>query len=98
VETVVYRVVQEALTNAAKYAVSAGHTNVSVTLQRVGSDIQAVVEDDGPGFDPEEAIRKGRLGIAGMREPAELAGGTLEIESEPGSGTAVFLRVPVAEE
>jgi PAS domain S-box-containing protein len=97
VETAVYRVVQEAMTNVAKYSLPTGHTNVSVTLQRVGPSVQAVIEDDGPGFDVEEATKKGRLGLSGMRERAELAGGFLEIESEPGSGTTVFLRVPVSQ-
>lgn len=99
-ETTAYRVVQEALNNAAKYAcgpdvpAGAGATGVSVTLHRGGGELRATVEDDGPGFDPEEAASRGRLGIAGMRERAELAGGTLEVESAPGEGTTVFLRVP----
>jgi PAS domain S-box-containing protein len=96
VETTVYRVVQEALTNAAKYAVPAGATEISVTLQRWDGQVQAIIEDNGPGFNLEEAQRAGRLGLAGMRERATLAGGTLEIETARGEGTTLFLRVPVA--
>lgn len=95
-ETIVYRVVQEALTNAARYAVPAGATRVSVTLQRAGANFQATIEDDGPGFDPEEAARRGRLGIAGMQERAAMAGGTLDVESARGEGgTTVYLRIPL---
>jgi PAS domain S-box-containing protein len=93
VETTAYRVVQEALNNAAKYAVPAGATRVAVTLQRVGDRFQATVEDDGPGFDLEEAASRGRLGLVGMRERAEMVGGEVEIETGPGEGTTVYLRV-----
>lgn len=96
IETTVYRVVQEALTNAAKYAVPGGARRVSVTLQDGSGLLRAIVEDDGPGFDPAAAARSGRLGLVGMRERAEVAGGTLQIESEPGgAGTTVFLRLPL---
>jgi PAS domain S-box-containing protein len=94
VETALYRIVQEALTNAAKHAVPAGAKNVSVTLQRVDGHVLATIEDDGPGFDPETA-GAGRLGLVGMRERAALLGGTLEVESAPGSGTTIYARLPV---
>lgn len=93
VETAAYRVVQEALTNVARHAV--GATFVGVTLQRRGGDLLVTVEDDGPGFDVQEAGHSVRLGMLGMRERAEQAGGTLEIESEPGTGTTIFLRLPI---
>jgi PAS domain S-box-containing protein len=92
VETALYRIVQEALTNVAKHAPTA--TSVSITLQRLDGQVQATVEDDGPGFDPETA-GVGRLGLAGMRERATLLGGTLEVESAPGSGTTIYARLPV---
>jgi PAS domain S-box-containing protein len=95
VETALYRIVQEAVTNAAKYAVPGGATQVSVTLQRLGGHVLATVEDNGPGFHPDETARRGRLGLAGMQERAELLGGTLEIESSPGSGTTVYARLPL---
>lgn len=91
-ETALYRIVQEALTNVARHA--RGATRISVTLQRIDGNIQAIVEDDGPGFDP-EAAGAGRLGLMGMRERAELLEGTVEIESSPGVGTTVFARLPV---
>lgn len=90
-ETTLYRVVQEALTNVAKHA-RAGR--VAVVLTRLGDEATAVVEDDGGGFDPATA-GKGRLGLVGMRERLALVGGTLEVESAPGSGTTVIARVPL---
>ncbi|HYH63885.1 MAG TPA: chemotaxis protein CheB [Urbifossiella sp.] len=91
VETALYRVVQEALTNVARHARAKA---VSVTVGRAGGEARAVVEDDGVGFDPEAGTI--RLGLAGMRERVELVGGALEIESAPGAGTTVIARVPVA--
>jgi signal transduction histidine kinase len=101
VETALYRIVQESLTNAAKHAVPGGATQVVVTLQCSsgsnggGAHVLVTVEDDGPGFDPDEAANADRLGLLGMRERAALVGGTLEIESAPGSGTTVYARVPL---
>ena len=81
-ETVLYRIVQESLTNIVKHA-SAGH--VSITLVRKAASAVVVVEDDGSGFDP-DGIRDGALGIAGMRERVALVGGKLTLESSPGAG------------
>jgi PAS domain S-box-containing protein len=92
VETALFRVVQEALTNVRKHAQS---QHVSVILRRGPQDAVAVVEDDGRGFDA-EATAAGRLGLLGMRERLALVGGTLVVESEPGKGTTVFARVPLA--
>jgi signal transduction histidine kinase len=94
VETALYRVVQEALTNVLKHA-RAGR--VSVILRRAGPEALAIVEDDGRGFDAEAAPGvAGRLGLLGMRERLALVGGALTVESAPGKGTAVFARVPLA--
>lgn len=93
VETALYRIAQEALTNVAKHAVPGGATKATVTLQRIDGIAPVTVEDDGPGFDP--AAGTERLGLVGMRERAALLGGTLEIESAPGRGTTVFLKVPI---
>ena len=90
VETAIYRVVQEALTNAARHADASA---MSVDLRQRNGMLSAQVTDDGRGF---EAERPG-LGLTGMRERAELIGGELEITSAPGSGTTVVLRVPVEE-
>ena len=63
-------------------------------VQRDGEDVQVIVEDDGRGFDVEEALHSGRLGLLGMRERAEMLGGTLEIESRPDHGTCIYATVP----
>jgi signal transduction histidine kinase len=83
-ETVIYRLVQEALNNVAKHA-HAQHATVK--LGRVSGQIQVEVRDDGDGFDPE--LTDGGFGLMGMRERAALVGGTVEIDSRPGEGTAV---------
>lgn len=92
VETVLYRVTQEALTNVSRHA-RAQH--VSVVVERHDGVAIAIIEDDGIGF-AQDALDKGRLGLVGMRERVTLAGGTLEIESEPGAGTVVIAKLPVS--
>ena len=89
-ETTLYRVIQEALTNIVKHA-DAGR--VSILLQRKNSSVVAVVEDDGSGFDQTDT-RADALGLAGMRERLSLAGGRLQVESTPGTGTTVVAEVP----
>lgn len=91
-EISLYRIVQEALTNVARHA-QASH--VSVTMQRRGGSIVTVIEDDGKGFDPQQAAKTGRLGLFGMQERAALAGGSLRIESAPGSGTTIYVEIPL---
>jgi PAS domain S-box-containing protein len=98
VETVLYRVVQEALTNVAKHA---GATRVSVVVGTRDAEAVAVVEDDGVGFDPDAvanpaAGRPGGLGLAGMRERLALVGGAVEIESAPGHETTIIARIPLS--
>jgi PAS domain S-box-containing protein len=95
IETAVYRIVQEALNNVLKHA-RARH--VSLILQRSADQMLAVLEDDGKGFESDGEIPPaagGRLGMLGMRERAELVGGKLTVESTPGRGTAIFVRVPL---
>ena len=89
--TVIYRVVQEALTNVVRHA-NASSASVAVTVS--AGRLRAVVEDDGDGFEPAGSTGR-HLGIAGMRERAELVGGTVRIDSGAGSGTTVLLEVPV---
>src|SRR4029077_4118016 len=85
VETALYRVVQEALTNVLKHATA---RRVSVVLQRSAAQVLALVEDDGQGFDLESPPAAGhRLGMLGMRERVALVGGSLTVESAPGRGT-----------
>ena len=91
VETVAFRIVQEALTNVLRHA-RARH--VQVRLLRRDGTLFALVRDDGVGFDPEEVGRQ-TFGIAGMRERAELVGGSVQILSAPGAGTTVLARLPM---
>jgi signal transduction histidine kinase len=91
VETTLYRVVQEALTNITRHA---GARRVSVLLARRGSSATAVVEDDGHGFDRNDETRGG-IGLAGMRERVALLDGKLTIESDPGTGTTLVAEVPL---
>jgi two-component system sensor histidine kinase UhpB len=89
-QLVVYRVAQEALSNAARHS---GAGRVEVRLRRLdGGGVELTVADDGRGFAFDES--EGGLGIAGMRERALLIGGELTIESRPGRGTTVRLTVP----
>src|SRR5450756_503163 len=89
----VYKRQQEALTNVTRHA-QAGH--VGILLEQRDDRVTAIIEDDGVGFDPEEARRRGRLGLLGMSERATMLGGKLTIESSPGKGTTVFVDIPVA--
>jgi signal transduction histidine kinase len=91
VETTLYRVVQEALSNIVKHA---GATHVSVIVARRERSVVAIIEDDGVGFAP-DGVREDALGLLGMRERLALVGGTLEIESADGTGTTVAAQVPV---
>jgi signal transduction histidine kinase len=91
VETVLYRIVQEALTNVVKHA-QAEH--VSIVLQRKGGAVTTVIEDDGRGFSGDDQ-KDGGLGLVGMKERVELVNGRLEIESAEGAGTTLVVEVPV---
>ncbi len=93
VELTVYRIAQEALANVRKHAPEA--SRVSVALIFEPDAVELVVEDDGPGFDADgDRPADGHLGLTGMRERARLFGGRLSIESAPGEGTTVLLRLP----
>ncbi len=91
VETTLYRITQEALTNVVKHA---GATKVSILLVRRSGSATVVIEDDGGGFDPADAAAD-RLGLEGMRERAELHEGRLTIETSPGSGTTLVVEIPL---
>lgn len=93
-ETQLYRIVQEAVSNAMRHSRA---TSVSVFLGRRDGLIVAIIEDDGIGFDPVLAFHGGRLGLVGMRERAEMLGGKLVIESVEGKGTTIFAEVPDAD-
>lgn len=95
-ETVLFRLVQEALTNVLRHA-RARH--VHVAIEKDGAIARLRVNDDGVGFDTRtvlsRAIDGGSFGVVGMRERAELAGGSLRFESKPGEGTTVIAELPL---
>lgn len=90
IETVVYRVVQESLTNVARHA-EASHASVEITVDSRG--VRATIADDGVGFDVGPGPLRS-LGLTGMTERASLVDGHLDIASTPGAGTTVVLEVP----
>ena len=95
VEINVYRIAQEALNNVAKHASA---TQVSILLERRGDEAMLIVEDNGRGFDADRVGSPGPhggMGLAGMRERAEMIGGTVQIETRPGKGAAIFLKVRI---
>jgi signal transduction histidine kinase len=92
IETMLYRTVQEALTNVVKHAEA---SRVTVQLSQGDNTVVLVVHDDGKGFDPQSA-RDGGLGLIGMRERVGLLGGRLSVEASEGAGTMLKAEVPVA--
>ena len=90
IETTLYRLVQEALTNVVKHAHA---RTVSIVLVRRDGRVTALIEDDGRGFDATHA-RADALGLVGMRERARLVGGKLTVESADGAGTTIAIEVP----
>jgi PAS domain S-box-containing protein len=93
VETAAYRIVQEALTNAARYAGVAG---VTVTAWSGESQLKLQIVDRGCGFDPEVGLKsQGSSGLLGMKERISLLGGSLSLESAAGAGTAITAELPV---
>lgn len=99
IETTLYRVMQEALTNVFRHARA---KRVGILLERRLNHISLIVEDDGRGFDADAVMQatgtKGKLGLLGMKERITLAGGTLEVESTPGQGATVLVRIPLRQE
>jgi signal transduction histidine kinase len=95
-EMALYRLVQEALNNVTAHA-NASRADVTITF--VGDEVSVTIADDGVGFAipdrPGELAEAGHYGVLGMRERAELAGGWLSIESEPGHGTRIEIRLPI---
>jgi signal transduction histidine kinase len=91
VEATMYRLVQEALTNAVKHA---GADRVEVAIDDGSGTIDIEVRDDGRGFDPEDS--GAGFGLLGMRERVGIVNGTLEVRSQPGRGTTVHARIPGA--
>jgi signal transduction histidine kinase len=93
-ETIAYRVAQEALTNVVKHA---GATHVQLMLRATASALELRVRDDGRGVDAVTPRRAGGYGIIGMRERAEVGGGHLRVEQRGGAGTSVALTLPLGQ-
>ena len=95
VETALYRVAQETLTNVARHA----HASRAVlVVRRTEREVACHIRDDGCGFDPAAASASGRrrgLGLEGLRDRVARLGGTLEIRSKPGRGTELEIRIPL---
>jgi len=94
VELVLYRIVQEALSNVAKHA---NASRVEARLSRRGRSLRLVIEDDGCGFDVEAAMgsRGSGLGLFGMEERLALIGGSVQVESVVGRGTRISVEAPL---
>jgi PAS domain S-box-containing protein len=90
IETTLYRIIQEALTNVARHA---GASHARVTIERGPAIVRAAIRDDGAGFNEIEAGRA--LGLTGMQERASLLGGTVDIVSHPGTGATVTVDLPL---
>jgi signal transduction histidine kinase len=95
IETAVYRVIQEALTNITKHAHA---RNVEIRVSRVMKHLQCLVQDDGVGFDASTVLAhaaRGGLGLIGIRERLNAVGGTMQIDSVVSRGTKLMVKIPV---
>jgi len=88
---VLYRVVQEALSNVVRHSRAA---TVNIAVHAEGSEVVALVEDDGEGFDDGRVGKGAGLGLVGMKERAISVSGSVQVESTPGGGTRVRLSIP----
>jgi signal transduction histidine kinase len=95
VEVAFYRIAQEALNNVSKHAHA---SRVDVVITARPGQVVLVVEDDGVGFDASHDGPSGGIGLVTMRERATLVGASFDIESVPGKGTSVFVRMPVLQQ
>jgi signal transduction histidine kinase len=89
----VFRIFQEALTNVVRHA---GASSVRVLLRATSDQLVLEIKDDGRGIAPAEQSDQRALGLLGMRERAQAAGGALEVLGSPGKGTTVALRMRLA--
>jgi len=99
IETVLFRIAQEALTNVAKHAAA---QTVAVRLAFADDAVRLTVQDDGCGFDPDEALRpeperRRAWGLLGIQERVALVGGTCQIMSQPGAGAMIQVSIPVTD-
>jgi signal transduction histidine kinase len=95
IETILYRIIQEALNNVAKHS---GATHVAIVLHRTAEQLHAIIEDNGRGFDrsapSQSGNGSGRLGLLGIQERLGLVGGSLDVESAPDCGATLIVRIP----
>ena len=90
----IYRIVQEGLRNIAKHARA---TEARVSLSADGDAVHLCIQDDGLGFDPGRVRRRAGLGLASMYERVHLIKGTVTVDSKPGRGTSIDVRIPLGE-
>lgn len=93
VEEGLYQIAREALNNVIKHAHA---RNVAINIERSAASVRLEIQDDGVGFDPETAIRKGCLGITNMQERAQAQGWEMQVASRPGEGTRIRVEVPLS--
>jgi hypothetical protein len=93
ISTAIFRICQEALTNAARHAQA---TTLKVTLKRSATSLTFVVADNGVGIPPEKIQSESSLGLQGMRERVFAFDGKLHISSRKHSGTTIIARIPLA--
>ncbi len=93
IASALYRITQESLTNVAKYAQA---TAAEIRLERDGAWVQLMVRDNGRGIDAADQDKRGTFGLLGIRERVTLLGGEAEISGEPGRGSEVRVRIPLA--
>jgi len=96
IETILYRIIQEALNNVAKHS---GATRVALVLRHAADHVHAIIEDDGRGFDARVASQSGngsgRLGLLGIQERLGMVGGNFKVESAPDRGATLLVRIPI---
>ena len=96
IETILYRIIQEAFNNVAKHS---GATRVALVLRHAADHVHAIIEDDGRGFDARMASQSGngsgRLGLLGIQERLGMVGGNFKVESAPERGATLLVRIPI---
>jgi signal transduction histidine kinase len=97
IETILYRIIQEALNNVAKHS---GATRVAVVLCHTADHVHTIIEDNGRGFDTRVASQSrngsGHLGLLGIQERLGMVGGSLKLESVLGCGATMIVRIPIS--
>jgi signal transduction histidine kinase len=93
-ETALYRIVQEAVTNVVRHARA---TRVDVFFERSEDRVAVMIEDNGVGFEPDRVLGGSHFGLLGIQERAEALGGVLTVESKPGAGATILVEVANAD-